>query len=386
MFAYLAAIFARAGHEVKYVEDKIEKADIVFLASSMVDYENEINWIKKIKASGSKIGVIGPFAGQKPELYLRYADFVIVGEPESAAIKIASGEIDPKGIIKEKIIDDLDILPFPKWDIFPVSKYSYVPALRQKPFLPILSSRSCPYNCNYCPYLVMYSKYRMRSANNVLEEIKYLHDNFGIKAMLFRDPIFSLNRPRTERIIQGLINMDLGIRWACETRLDHLDEALLDLMYKAGVRVINVGVESSDYDILKKATRKPIEIEHQEKIIKYCEKIGIRVTAFYIFGLPDDTVESIKNTIKYAKKLNTHAAQFFLSTPFPGTQFYQQTEDKIFDHDWKHFDCYTPVMNHKNLSPEELLKLKEKAFVSYYYRPRYAWYFIKRVIRDLIWP
>jgi len=384
-FAYLAAIFVSEGHEVNYSQDEVLPADITFIASSIVDYKNELEWIEKIKKSGSKVGVIGPFATVKPEIY-READFIIAGEPEQAALKIARGEIKPEGYINEGIIENLDKIPFPKWDIFPVKNYSYLPALRQKPFLPILSSRGCPYPCNYCPYKVIFNKHRNRSPENVLAEIKELNDKHGIKAMLFRDPIFSLKRDHVKQIASGLIKLNLGIRWACETRLDHLDEDLLLLMRRSGMRVLNIGVESVDHGVLQKATRIPIQREREKQLIQYCDRIGIRVTAFYVFGLPDDTEETIKNTINYAKELNTHVAQFFISTPFPGTGFYEDNKRDIIEKDWQSFDSYTPVLKHKNLTREQILNLKEKAFVSYYYRPRYLWKFAYRVIRDIICP
>lgn len=383
LFGYLAGIFSECGWEVEIVEDKIPEADLVIIASSMVDFKNEVSWAKKIKDAGKKVGFIGPFAGAMAGLFMPPADFIISGEPEAAAYKIAKGEILPVGMINVPPIEDLDKLPFPKWDFFPVDNYSYIPALRQKPFLPVLSSRGCSYGCNYCPYHVIY-KYRTRTPENVLAELRELVEKFGVKAVLFRDPIFSFNRERTLSIAKGIKDKKLNIRWACETRLDHLDEELLIEMYSAGCRVINVGIESSDENILKQATRKPIAIKHQERMIKFCDRLGIRVTAFYILGLPDDTRESILRTIKYAKRLNTHVAQFFISTPFPGTRFFEQIKDNIIESDWQKFDCYTPVLAHKNLSKNDLLELKEKAFVEYYFRPRYIFKFIVRAIKDFL--
>ena len=95
--------------------------------------------------------------------------------------------------------------------------------------------------------------------------------------------------------------------------------------------------------------------------------------------MPNDTKETIKNTINYAKKLNTHVAQFFISTPFPGTEFYEQVKDKIYA-DWESFDSFTPTFMHKNLTPTELLKLKESAYTQYYFRPGYLFKYFRRMI------
>lgn len=378
---YLAAILHNNGHRVEYSVNKVPDSDMVIIPSSMVDYRYEIGWADKIRKKGIKVGFFGPFSSVMPDLFLEHADFVISGEPEEAAMKITD-EVLPAGLVKSNPIDDLDTLPFPKWDIFDVSSYSYAPALKERPFLPVLSSRGCSFTCNYCPYLVYYT-YRERSSKNVLEEIDYLVDRFKIKAMLFRDPLFSLNKKRTLEIAEGLLSRRYGIKWACETRLDLLDEDYIDILYKSGLRVVNVGIESSDELVLERASRKAISKVHQERIIKYCEKKGVRVTVFYMLGLPDDTEESILKTIKYAKKLNTHVAQFFVHTPFPGTKYFEGIKEQLEEKDWERFDCYTPVLKHKNITGGRLSELKEKAFVDYYYRPAWAFKFIKRLFRDI---
>lgn len=377
---YLASIFQNNGHSVEYAVNKVPSSDVVIIPSSMVDYKHEIDWACKVRKIGAKVGFIGPFSSAMSELFLEYSDFVIGGEPEEVAMKITDEWI-PEGFIESNPVKDLDSLPFPKWDIFDVSKFSYVPAIKEVPFLPILSSRGCSFECGYCPYKVNYT-WRERSAENVLQEIDYLVNRFRIRGMLFRDPIFSLNKKRCIEIAEGIIQRKYKIKWACETRLDLLDENLIDILYRSGLRVINVGIESAHSDVLEKATRKAISMDHQEKIIKYCERKGIRVTVFYILGLPDDTEEGIIKTIRYAKKLNSHVAQFFIFTPFPGTKYYESIKGEIKNKDWERFDCYTPVIKHKNISDSRLLKLKEKAFVDYYYRPAWFLKFIKRTIRD----
>lgn len=381
-FGYLAAIFHNKGHSVEYLENSYPDADLVILQSSMVEHKAEIGWARRLRKVGKKVGFIGPFSSAKPDIFLEEADFVIVGEPEEACGRIADGFI-PRGIIESKSIDNLDTIPFPKWDIFPINKYFYFPALKEKPFLPILSSRSCPYACNYCPYLVT-STWRQRSAKNVLDEIGYLIERFRIKSMLFRDPIFSLDHKRTDDIAQGILDRGYRIKWACETRLDKVDKEMLRIMHKAGLRVLNVGIESYSEEIIKSASRRPVDMEHQEEMVRYADKLGIRVTAFYMFGMPDDTHKSLVDTMRYSKRLNTHVAQFFIFTPFPGTRYFDLAQNDIYESDWEKFDCYTPVSRHRNLEPGQILKLKEKAFISYYYRPSWAFGFARRALKDIL--
>lgn len=346
-FGYLASLLSEKKHEVEYLENTIPSADIVIMQSSMVEHNSEMEWVRRLKGAGKTIGFIGPFSSAMPEIFLKECDFVVKGEPEEAFYRISEGEgLVPKGILESKFIENLDNLPFPKWKIFPYKNYSYFPALKERPFLPILSSRGCPYTCNYCPYLVNY-KWRQRSPKNVLDEIRYLIDRLGMKSMLFRDPIFTFDRKRTGEICEGILERGYNVKWACETRLDRVDKELLKLMHSAGLRVINVGIESCSEEVIKKASRKPIEMEYQEEMIRYCDKIGIRITAFYMFGMPDDTQKSVLETIKYAKKLNTYVAQFFIFTPFPGTQYYDIVKESIDEKDWEKFDCYKPVFKHK---------------------------------------
>ena len=169
----------------------------------------------------------------------------------------------------------------------------------------------------------------------------------------------------------------MKIKWACETRLDCLNEDLLDTFYEAGCRVINVGIESSDTQILDNVNRRLIDPDCQKKMVDHAHKLGIRITAFYVLGLEGETIQTIEKTIEYSKWLDTFVAQFFINTPFPGTLEYERNKDKLIETDWEKFDCYTPVVKNKNITPQQLLNLKEKAFLSYYYRPKYAWKFVQ---------
>lgn len=379
-YGYLAGIFKKNGHTVEVLTNEIPKdSDIVIIQCSLIRHNLEIDFIKRIREeTKSKVGIIGPLAFAKPEFFINYANFVIKGEPEEAALKITDSYI-PAGIIESNPIINLDNLPFPDWSVFPFERFSYKPTLPKKPFAFIQSSRGCVYTCNYCPYKV-FGLYRERSVENVLDEIEYLVENYNIKSLMFRDPCFSFNKKRAADIANEIIKRKINIEWGCETRLDNLDTDLLNLLHKSGLRAIKVGIESVESDILKQQKRKPISIEHQEKIIKFCDKKGIRVIAFYIIGLENDTRESIMRTIKYAKKLNTDFANFTLCTPIPGTEYYEQIKDRIYETNWENFDNFHPVFKHKSLAADELLKFQEYAVVSYYFRPKFI---IRHFMRKL---
>jgi radical SAM superfamily enzyme YgiQ (UPF0313 family) len=166
--------------------------------------------------------------------------------------------------------------------------------------------------------------------------------------------------------------------WGCETRTDRLDEELIDKMFDAGLRSIKIGVESFDHEFLDDHKRRPPKKNQQEKIIDYAESKGIRVVAFYMLGLPDDTHKTSMATIKYAQKLNTSFANFSICTPIPGTGFYEEIKDKIFDQNLNHYDNFHPVFHGSYLKAHEVKKYQEKALVSYYFRFRF---FVKYLSR-----
>lgn len=395
--AYLAAIFKKAGWEVERVEVGRDLeirpviADLALIPSSIVDcfHEREVAGI--LKSRGLKVGVYGTFASARPDFFINDAYFVVRGEAEAAALKVVNQKELPIGVFEAGQVENLDSLPFPDWSLFPLDKYSYSPALNKKPVTVMLASRGCPHTCSYyCAYpLLAGARLRLRTLDSVIGEIKELKNNYGVRAIDFRDPLFTCGKQRTRKFADRLTAENLKIIWSCETRLDQVDKDLLDIMYRAGLRNINVGIESSNPEILKKSQRLPVLNTYQNEMMAYCHKLRITVAAFYLIGLEDDTKESILETIKYAKKLNTLVAQFAIITPYPGTKFFEklEKEELITNHNWEDYDEYTPVFKHKNLKTEELLELKERAFTSYYFRPAYlAKHMPKYIFEKFLWP
>ena len=381
--AYLDSILSAHGAEVQVLDvrksDQLVPADLYLIASSIVDcnFEREIGMEAKLRF-GSKVGYFGTFASSVPDFFSGAADFVVKEEIENIAPSIARGNI-PEGIISAGFVQDLDALPFPKWDQFEIRKFRYQIITGKGITLPMLGSRGCPYTCNYCPYLVN-SCYRVRSAESIVDEIRYLSAKYGIRGISFRDPNLTFNKKRAHEFADLLLRYNLDVRWSMEARTDRLDPELLELLYRAGLRSIEVGVESANQQTLRGNKRKAIPRTQQERIIECCHKLGIRVIANYTLGLPNDTVDGIQDTIRYAKKLNTFAIQFTVTTPYPGTQFYDTVRHDIFEKDWERFNGWTSVYHHAAVSSEELHRLREFAYVSYHLRPRYVWRFLQSTI------
>lgn len=375
-FGYMAAIFRRHGHQVTFYDSVPQDEELVLMASSIVGYDEELEFVRKIRKPGRKIGFINAFASAKPEIFLEEADFVIKGEPEAAALKIAKGELDPSGIVESPLIFDLESLPFPDWDGFPVSRYGYFPVLGKKPTLSILTSRGCSFDCSYCPYMVTQTeRWRRRSAKNVCDEIEYLVRKYGVRSLVFRDIMYTQSKQRAIEISKEILRRGIKIEWSCETRADCLEEDTLKLLHESGLRAIHLGIESPEDDIVKKSGRIPIKESQQERIIRLCEKVGIKIIAFFILGFIHDTPESMKRTIEYAKYLNTPLAQFDVMTPYPGTKFFDEIKDRIVDFDWKKYTTHHPVVKLDYVTREQVLEFKNRAYREYYLRP--SWIFKK---------
>jgi radical SAM superfamily enzyme YgiQ (UPF0313 family) len=381
--AYLDSILSAHGADVQVMDvrraDQLTPADVYLISSSIIDcnFEKEIG-IEAKRRFGAKVGYFGTFASAVPDFFSDSADFVVKEEIENIAPALARGDI-PEGLVSAGFVQDLDALPFPKWDQFDIRKFRYHIVTGKGITLPMLGSRGCPYTCNYCPYLVN-SQYRVRSAESVVDEIRYLWGRYNIRGISFRDPNLTFDKTRAHHFAELLLKYNLDIRWSMEARTDRLDPELMRLLYRAGLRSVEVGIESANKQTLTENQRKAASNAQQEKIIECCHKLGIRVIANYTFGLPNDTVEGIRETIRYAKKLNTFAIQFTVTTPYPGTQFYEKVRNTVFEKNWEKFNGWTSVYHHPAIRSEDLHKLREYAYVSYHLRPRYVWRFLQSTI------
>ena len=184
--------------------------------------------------------------------------------------------------------------------------------------------------------------------------------------IVFRDPLFTNDRDRCLALCDEIRSRGLKIRFECETRLDRLDAPLIDAMHKAGLAVISFGVETLSVDTLRRAGRRPIPPEQQQRIMIECSRRGIATAAFYVFGFLQDDWSSIAATIDYAIELGSTVAQFKLLTPYPGTPMWKQLAPLIYEKDWQRFDGFTPTFTHPSLTAEELSFLLGAAYTRFY--------------------
>jgi radical SAM superfamily enzyme YgiQ (UPF0313 family) len=376
--AYIAAILARAGHDVSWTRGEMVDGDVALVLSSLVDHKNETAWADGMRARGVKVGFIGITASKMPELFADHCDFILNGEPEAAVMRLAQGEALNGTVLSEQI-NDLDSLPFPRWDLVTEDRRKLGVKLFTRPVgggYPLLASRGCPEFCTYCPHRIL-AGYRARSIANIADELERLCDQHPRPYVIFRDPLFSEQRERCLELCDQIAARGLTLTFEAETRLDRLDTDLLNRLYTAGFRAMSFGVESLDPATLKKSGRRPIPQTHQRQIMEHCRKLGIVTAAFYVLGFLQDDWNSIAATIDYATDLGSTFAQFKMLTPYPGTPMFKQIQPLLTETDWEKFDGYTPTFAHPNLSERELRFLLGAAYKRFYMRPSYLANFLK---------
>src|SRR5919197_1311548 len=275
--AYVAAILARGGHEVKWTRDRLADGDVAIVLSSLIDHRNETGWADQMRARGAKVGFVGIAAAKMPGLFADHCDFIFAGEPESAGMRLALGEV-PRGVVASEPISDLDALPFPRWDLVTENQgRKHNVRWSSRPIgggFPLLASRGCPEFCTYCPHRIL-AGYRARSIANIADELERLCDQYRRPYVIFRDPLFSEQRDRCLALCDEILARGLRLTFEAETRLDRLGPALIDRLYDAGLRAMSFGVESIEASTLKKSGRRPIPEAHQRQVIDHCRRKGI---------------------------------------------------------------------------------------------------------------
>ena len=386
---YVCGQLVKSGHEVTYAKELNlnDDYDLYIMVSSIVCHETEISFLKLLKTNNKRVIVIGPFATSNPENYIENGASVIKGEPEMYFHKFNKNINDleklPK-IIENFSIYDLDELEFPGWEII---FQNYVPKMKflgDGPAISINASRGCPYTCSYyCVYpLQQGRKLRLKSPKRLVEEILYFYQKLNVKNYIFRDPVFTINKKHTREVCEEIIKAGIRINICIEAHLKDIDNELVKILKKVGVKLIYVGIESSDDNIRNDAKRTSDTNENQISKVNLLEKEQIKVKAMYIIGMPKDTKDSFKKTVQYAKKIKSTYAQFSVFTPYPGTPVFKEYKDKILTNKYEDFTQWKLVFEHANLSKNDVQGLLEYAYTQYYTNPRWAFYFLSNKIKN----
>lgn len=295
-------------------------------------------------------------------------DYIIRGEGEITFEKLCDSILQDQGSIEEinglsyihdnkivsnpdrAFISDLDLLPFPDRELLDIDKYSHPGS--------ISTSRGCPGRCIFCAATALSGgRYRMRSAENVVEEMIYLK-GLGFNHIQFIDDTLTADIRRLKKILRIIEEKELIISWAAESRVDVIDKDLLLKMSKAGCKSLQFGVEAGNQKMLD-SLKKNITIQQIRNVFKWCKEVGIAPASCLIIGQPFDTKESINDTINIGLELQALGARivFSISTPYPGTFMYNNADKlgiKIINSDTDCYTTQTPVYNSKYLSATEI--------------------------------
>ncbi len=333
----------------------------------------------QFRKTGKKVMLGGPHVSILPKEALKHADKVIVGEGEESILKVFSSK---KKTIQSSLIEDIDSIPFPDWRGLPLEKYTA--PTRRHSYLKVMTSRGCPWNCVYCFKGVFGRQYRMRSAENVADEIQHLQSEYAAKEIAFIDDNFSQNRARTIEICRELIQRRIQVEWTCPNgvRVDTLDLPLLKLMKKAGCYQLSFGIESGNQGVLDKIG-KGIKLKQVENTVRWAKQAGIETIGFFMIGLPFDSEKTMQQTIDFAKSLPLDLVQFTVTVPYPGTELYGlvEREGSFLVEDWAKFGSYSGKAYYElgELNKELVERMYKKAYREIYFRPGYA---LKRIARN----
>lgn len=375
--------------------------ELLVLFTSTPGFHVDVKIAEMMKDVNPKLRVafVGPPVTVDPEKTLRASkaiDFVVRREFDYQIAGYAGGKPlaelpgvsfrqngslvhNPEG----PVIENLDELPWVtkvyKRDL-DFTRYN-VPFLLN-PFISFYTSRGCPAMCSFCLWPQTHSghRWRLRSATDVANEVRYALDSFpGLKEVFFDDDTFNYRRERTIELCKHL--RPLRFTWSCTSRVT-TDYETLKAMKEAGCRLLIVGYESGDPQILKNI-KKGATVEMAQRFTDNCKKLGLLVHGDFIVGLPGETRDSLRRTIDFAKRLDCETVQVSIAHPYPGTEFY----DYARQNNLITIDAMTDETGHQlpnvvypGLDRAELVDWVERFYGEYYFRPRVAWRVVRKAL------
>ncbi len=280
-------------------------------------------------------------------------------------------------------VNDLNDLPVPMHELLPLQRYR-MPMLKG-PFTFIVPSRGCPAGCSYCIKHVTYQySVRTRSADSVMQELWKLK-KLGLNNVHMYADLFTVDRQHVLGICDRMIEENIGLKWTCNSRVDFVDEELLQRMAKAGCHLIAWGLESGNADILKRA-RKGTNPDKAAASLKAARKAGIKNWGYFIIGLPGETEATIRDTINFAKRMPLDIALFHIAAPYPGTPFFFEVMKNGWFRagtKWEEVDMDKgTVLDYPDLPAERMEYWQKRAFREWAMRPGPMLTFAKMVLTN----
>mgnify|MGYP001772637396 CR=1 FL=1 len=401
--AYIGAVLESAGHEVMILDAPtlglgVEEAarevlswrpDVVGISAVTPTVKGGYRLACAIKGRAPDLPVV--MGGQHVSFMFEEAlstgcvDYVAIGEGERTMLELVEalgrgGDVSsvdglalpgPRLTRPRRPIDNLDELPEPARHLLPMDKYTVF----DKPvkIIHVIASRGCPYGCIYCSTSYYWGRrYRIRSAKLVADEIEKATQKYGTNIVVFADDELTLSHKWVNEFLNELESRRLDISWTCGTRVSSVNRDILSRMKSKGCNIIYYGVESYNDEDLQRI-RKKITTGQVQDAVRATKEVGMEVAGSFVLGFPWQRVDDVKNTVKFAERLNLDYAQFTVATPYPGTPLYQEALDEglIEVWDWDYYTTVYPVMRGKFLGRGQLIKLLGWAYRNFYMRPSY---------------
>jgi anaerobic magnesium-protoporphyrin IX monomethyl ester cyclase len=408
--AYIASNLREHGHEVTIIDAQVDQpnvdaimrtvqnADLIGITASAPTYGSALTLANTIKNAFNEAVIVlgGPQVTYLDSDCLRRsrADAVVRGEGEATMLDIAdalthsaASQVFPDvdgityrlddAILKNKdrtLLGRLDELPFPARDLLPMHKYTPPKSTG------VISSRGCPFRCIFCASSKLSGKkFRPRSAYDVFSEVSELV-RAGYEHISMLDDNFVLDKDRVFEFADLVEKHKVKFDWSCTARVDLVDDELLTRLYEVGCSGLFFGVESASDQTLE-VIKKGFTTDQVVEAFDTLKGHPITTTASFMIGLPGDDAERVRDTIAFAKTLNPDFAMFSITTPYPGTELYENIDNydiEITLNDWSKFTLTKPVVKTSALSTRDLQLWFRKAYYSFYLRFSYLTRAIRR--------
>jgi len=407
--AYIAGVLRREGHEIEILDENahdrpeglLESAlkkdfEVVGFSATSASFPRAARLSRLVKemSPDSKVILGGIHATIFPREILEAngsIDYIVAGEGEETCMELVrriqdcAAPSDVSGVAYRKdggalenprrpLIENLDDLPFPAYDLLPLRRYESV-QIEKTPFTSMITSRGCPFGCTFCGAFRMFGRrFRFHSPERTFSEVRHLVENHKIREIMFKDSEFLIDKGRVEKFCDLLLEGSLDLAWSCNARADNVTESLLSRMRRAGCHLIKFGVESGDDSVLRRM-KKGMTTNQVREAVKTAKRAGIRTEASFMIGNAGDSRKTIEKTIEFALELDTDFVNFGLAVPLPDTELYETARKSGwlmpgFDpHGIKFGKCY---MNATDLSSEELVRFVGEGYRRFYLRPGYV--------------
>ena len=410
--ALMASLLRRAGCEVRLIDataarltmsDVIARLDgegfkpsLILFPSTTPTLDADVAAIAALKNHyDAPMFCFGPHASTAPQLAMERApavDGMFVGEPEDAALQLAmldspaqlstipaltwresGGPVVPHRA--HGSFSGFQSMPFPAWDLLTLSDYAL--PLVNKPYVIVETSRGCPYTCDFCVAPIHQGhKFRDRSAKDLVDEIERCHREFGVEFFYLWGDTVTLNVKSFTAFCDELIARKLPIQWFGNARADNLtDPAFVHRLKRAGCWMLALGIETESEDVRKDMVKR-LERQKIQAAFKNMREAGVKSFAFFIFGYPGETLQSMESTVKYAIELDPDFANFYPAVPYPGTSLFDKVvRDGLLPpgaaDDWSRMEYSYYMLAGNGLDEHTVMQAIHRAKRRFFLRPGY---------------